>query len=120
MQDMAVWKSKIVELRAMVEAANMGWLVVFNSPAGQEIMSIPEISDMVVRQMDMIAWNNAKYPGHIIDMRASMADPNNINFFVPEYSLDYSHYTQAGNIKWATDVKPLFEARLTQKFGYTL
>lgn len=123
MLDMAtfgVWKSKIVTLHSMVEDAGMDWLVVFNSPIGKEVMDIPDLANAQPLQMATIAWHNAKYPGRIIDMRASMADANNPDYFNPAYSLDDAHYTRAGNIRWATDFKPLMENRLQQKLGYTL
>lgn len=118
--ELEAWQAKLVALHTMVTNAGLGWLVLFNSPIGDD-KDFPGIgANIHARQLDMIAWCNAQYTGLVVDMRFSLADPNNTDYFLAGYSLDSAHYTKSGQQKWATDFKPIIENKLSQVYKYTI
>jgi hypothetical protein len=117
--ELNTWQANITALHSLVTTAGLGWLVLFNSPIGDD-KDYPEIgANIHARQLDMIAWCNAQYTGLVIDMRFSLADPEDTDYFLADYSVDSAHYTKSGQIKWATDFKPIIEARL-QAYQYSI
>lgn len=119
-QDLQAWQTKINQVHDAVIALNKGWLVQFNSPIGDD-KDFPEIGASIhARQLDMVAWCNEQFTGHVIDMRSSLTDPQNPDYFAPGMSLDSAHHTKMAAPIWANDVKPLFEARLTQTLKYSI
>lgn len=119
-QELAYWKSQVVSLRERVLNAGMEWLVVLNSPLGEELMQYEFGQPVKDRHLEMIAWHNERFPNRVIDMRFSTRDPNNPDHFAPGMSLDDAHYTRAANVKWATDFKPIMAEKLQQVIGYTI